>query len=167
MLPQHLPEHTYDEERAIQLAKTPRTGRPADRRCTLALLKKTRQSVATASLGSAELQGALFPAPSSSTASPQRHRPPPTTMHLLRNGHPAHVFTTEDRRKAAAVTNQIRRQKRALFEQLRLNQELEEMLARDAARRQRRAAKQRRRREALTEQQKIDVWVERGYGRRL
>jgi hypothetical protein len=88
-------------------------------------------------------------------------------MHLLKNGHPAHVFTADDRRKAAAVTNAIRREKRALFEQLRLNQELEEMLAGDAARRQRRAAKQRRRREGLTEQQRIDTWVERGYGRRL
>jgi hypothetical protein len=27
--------------------------------------------------------------------------------HLLKNGHPAHVFTTEDRRKAAAATNQF------------------------------------------------------------
>jgi hypothetical protein len=39
-------------------------------------------------------------------------------MHLLKNGHPAHLFTIEDRLKAAAVTNEIRRQKRALFEQL-------------------------------------------------
>jgi hypothetical protein len=54
-------------------------------------------------------------------------------MHLLRNGHPEHVFTTEDRRKAAAVTNEIRRQKRALFEQLRLNEEMAQMLARDGA----------------------------------
>jgi hypothetical protein len=56
-------------------------------------------------------------------------------MHLLKNGHPAHQFTDEDRRKAAAVTNEIRREKRALFEQLRVNQEMEQMLARDAARR--------------------------------
>jgi hypothetical protein len=68
-------------------------------------------------------------------------------MHLLKNGHPAHLFTLEDRRKAAAVTNEIRRQKRALFEQLRLNREMEQMLAKDEARRERRAAKQRRRRE--------------------
>jgi hypothetical protein len=54
-----------------------------------------------------------------------------------------------------------------LFEQLRLNQELEEMLAWDAARRQRRAAKQGRRHEELTEKQRIDAWVEGGYGRRL
>jgi hypothetical protein len=88
-------------------------------------------------------------------------------MHLLKNGHPAHVFTTEDRRKAAAVTNAIRREKRALFEQLRLNEEMEHMLARDAERRQRRAAKQRRRREQQAEEQKILTWVERVYGRRL
>ena len=30
----------------------------------------------------------------------------------LKNGHPAHVFTLEDRRKAAAVTNEIRHEKR-------------------------------------------------------
>jgi hypothetical protein len=81
-------------------------------------------------------------------------------MHLLKNGHPAHQFTDEDRRKAAAVTNEIRGEKRALFEQLRVNQEMEQMLARDAARRQRRAEKQRRRREA----EKARYWIERGYG---
>jgi hypothetical protein len=68
-------------------------------------------------------------------------------MHLLKNGHPAHVFTDEDRRKAADVTNEIRREKRALFEQLRLNEQLEQMFARDAARRERKAAKERRRRQ--------------------
>ena len=95
-------------------------------------------------------------------------------MHLLKNGHPAHVFTDEDRRKAAAHTNEIRREKRALFEQLRVNEEMARMLARDTARRQRRAAKQRRRRERLTEvreqlteAQRAHVWVESGYGRRL
>jgi hypothetical protein len=79
----------------------------------------------------------------------------------------AHVFTIDHRRKAAAVTNQIRREKRALFEQRRLNQEIEQRLAKDAARRKRRAEKQRRRREELTEKQRINAWVERGYGRRL
>jgi hypothetical protein len=83
-------------------------------------------------------------------------------MHLLRNAQPAHVFTLEDRQKAAAVTNEIRRQKRALFEQLRLNQEMEQMLAKAEERRQRRAEKQRRRRE----QAKALDWVERGYGAR-
>ena len=48
-------------------------------------------------------------------------------MHLLKNGHPTHKFTDEDRRKAAAVTNEIRREKRALLDQLRLNQGIEEM----------------------------------------
>jgi hypothetical protein len=60
-------------------------------------------------------------------------------MHLLKNGHPAHAFTDEDRRKAAAVTNAICREKRALFEQLRLNEEIERMLAADRARRARKA----------------------------
>jgi hypothetical protein len=83
-------------------------------------------------------------------------------MHLLKNGHPAHVFTLEDRRKAAAVTNEIRREKRALFEQLRLNREMEQMFAKAEARRQRRAEKQRRRRE---QKQALD-WIERGYGAR-
>ena len=48
---------------------------------------------------------------------------------LLKSGQPAHVFTDEDRRKAAAVTNEIRRAKRELFEQVRINRELEEMFA--------------------------------------
>jgi hypothetical protein len=71
--------------------------------------------------------------------------------HCLKNGHPAHVFTPEDTRKAADVTNQIRREKRALLEQLRLNREMEQMLATNTARRKRRAEKQRRRRQELTE----------------
>ena len=44
---------------------------------------------------------------------------------------------------------------------------IEQRLAKDAARRMRRAEKQRRRREELTDKQRIDAWVERGYGRRL
>src|SRR4051812_29265960 len=51
-----------------------------------------------------------------STASPQRDRPQPSTTqrkpHLLKNGHPAHVLTTEERRKGAARTNAIRRMRR-------------------------------------------------------
>jgi hypothetical protein len=77
------------------------------------------------------------------------------------------VFTTEDRRKAAAVTNAIRREKRALFEELRLNEEMEQMFARDAERRQRRAEKQRRRRAEQMAQNKAWYWIERGYGARL
>jgi hypothetical protein len=68
-------------------------------------------------------------------------------MHLLKNGHPAHVFTDGDRRKAAAVTNQIRREKRALFEHARLKREIQERLARDDARRRRKSEQARRRRE--------------------
>jgi DNA-binding MarR family transcriptional regulator len=48
-----------------------------------------------------------------------------------------------------------------------LTKRIEQMLAKDAARRTRRAEKQRRRREELTEKQRINAWVERGYGRRL
>jgi hypothetical protein len=66
-------------------------------------------------------------------------------MHLLKNGHPAHVFTDADRRKAAAVTNEIRRANRELLDQLRLNREIEEMIERDEARRQRRREKRRAR----------------------
>jgi hypothetical protein len=53
----------------------------------------------------------------------------------LKNGHPAHKLATEDRRKGAAVTNEIRRAKRELADQLRLNREIEEMIARDERRR--------------------------------
>jgi hypothetical protein len=67
-------------------------------------------------------------------------------MHLLKNGHPAHVFTDEDRRKAAAVTNEIRREKRALFEQERINRELEQMFARRHARLARKRVQARARR---------------------
>jgi hypothetical protein len=66
-------------------------------------------------------------------------------MHLLKNGHPAHVFTDEDRRKAAAVTNEIRREKRALLEQMRFNAEVDRMWAADEARRERRREKRRAR----------------------
>jgi hypothetical protein len=66
-------------------------------------------------------------------------------MHFPKNGHPAHVFTDEDRRKAAAVTNEIRRKKRALLEQMRFNAEIERMWGADEARRQRRREKRRAR----------------------
>jgi hypothetical protein len=88
-------------------------------------------------------------------------------MHVLKNGHPAHVFTADHRRKAAAVTNAIRREKRALFEELRLNEEMEQMFARDAASRKRRAEKQRRRRAEQMAQNKARYWIEREYGARL
>ena len=83
------------------------------------------------------------------SASPQRERPPPTTaegIHRLKNGAPAHVLTLEDRRKAAAVTNEIRREKRALLDQLELNREIEAGLAKREARRRRKREQMRRRR---------------------
>src|ERR671915_224387 len=69
-------------------------------------------------------------------------------MHVLKNGHPAHVFTDEDRRKGAAVTNETRRAKHELFEQERINRELEEYFARLEARRWRKREKQHARRAA-------------------
>jgi hypothetical protein len=82
-------------------------------------------------------------------------------MHLLKNGHAAHVFTIEERRKAAAVTNDIRRAKRARFEQVRSDQEMEQMLARTqpGGGAGREAAAPPRRAEAR-------YWIERGYGAR-
>jgi hypothetical protein len=95
-------------------------------------------------------------------------------MHLLKNGHPAHVFTDEDRRKAAAVTNQIRREMRELVEQELLNRELDQRVARIDARRARKREQARRRREAQRaqseaqrERERIDTWLERGYGARI
>jgi hypothetical protein len=95
-------------------------------------------------------------------------------MHLLKNGHPAHVFTNEDRRKAAAVTNQIRREKREIFELECLNRELAERHARREARLARKREQARRRREAQRaqseaehERERIDTWLERGYGTRI
>ena len=61
-----------------------------------------------------------------------------SALHRLKNGALAHRLTDEDRRKAAAVTNEIRRAKRELVEQLELNREIEEMLARNRRRREKR-----------------------------
>jgi hypothetical protein len=95
-------------------------------------------------------------------------------MHLLKNGHPAHVFTDEVRRKAAAVTNQIRREMRELVELELLNRELERRAARIEAKRERKREQARRRREAqrvqedaTRAQQRVDYWLERGYGARM
>jgi hypothetical protein len=66
--------------------------------------------------------------------------------HLLKNGVPAHVLTTEDRRKAAARTNEIRRMKRELAEDEELTREINRMLARKDARRTRSRERERRRR---------------------
>jgi hypothetical protein len=54
------------------------------------------------------------------------------------------------------VTNEIRREKRALFEQMRLNREIEEMIARDEARRRRRREKQRSWREARAARARVE-----------
>jgi hypothetical protein len=95
-------------------------------------------------------------------------------MHLLKNGHPAHVFTDEDRRKAARVTNQIRREKREIFELELLNRELAERLTRREKRLARKRDQARERREAQhvqsearRERERIGTWLERGYGARI
>jgi hypothetical protein len=85
-------------------------------------------------------------------------------MHLLKNGHPAHVFTDEDRRKAAAVTNQIRREKREILELELLTEQLERRKATREARLARKREQARRRREARREAERIRIWIERGYG---
>jgi septal ring factor EnvC (AmiA/AmiB activator) len=92
----------------------------------------------------------------------------------LKNGHPAHVFTDEDRRKGAAVTNQVRREMRELVELELLNRELERRVARIEAKRKRKREQARRRREAQRaqteaerERKRIDTWLERGYGARM
>ncbi len=77
-------------------------------------------------------------------------------MHLLKSGKPAHEFTLEDRRKAAAVTNEIRRAKRELFEVERINRELEEAFARREARLEKKREQARARREAQAAQARRD-----------
>jgi hypothetical protein len=67
-------------------------------------------------------------------------------IHRLKNGVPAHVLTLEDRRKAAAVTNEIRRAKRELLDQLELNREIEAGLAKREERRRRKRERARLRR---------------------
>jgi len=104
--------------------------------------------------------------------------------HLLKNGHPAHVFTDEDRRKAAARTNSIRRAKRQALEDEKFERAIAEMLARDDARRARKSRLQRQRYERKKREQvapappyepdlsgyeqpeaeKVATWLERGYG---
>jgi hypothetical protein len=87
---------------------------------------------------------------------------PQRAIHRLKNGALAHVLTTEDRRKAAAVTNEIRREKRLLLVQLELEREIDAELAKRDARRRRKREQARRRRE----ESRIQVWHERGYGAR-
>jgi hypothetical protein len=71
-------------------------------------------------------------------------------------------MTTEDRRKAAAVTNEIRREKRLLLAQLELEREIDAKPAKREARRRRKREQARRRRE----ESRIQMWLERGYGAR-
>lgn len=71
--------------------------------------------------------------------------------HLLKNGHPAHVFTDEDRRKGAERTNALRRAQRAAFEEF--ERAVAALFERDEARRQRRR-----------EKRQAAKWLERGYG---
>ena len=89
------------------------------------------------------------------------------SVHCLKNGHPAHVFTDEDRRKAAAVTNQIRREKREIPELELLNEDLARRKATREARLARKREQARRRREARRQTEKFELWIERGYGARI
>jgi hypothetical protein len=74
-----------------------------------------------------------------------QHRPETPKSHRLKNGAPAHVLTLEDRRKAAAVTNEVRREKRALFEAKKDLAEFEAWLARREERLRRKRIQQRER----------------------
>ena len=78
----------------------------------------------------------------------------------MKNGAPAHVLTTEDRRKAAATTNEIRRAKREHFERMEELRELDAWIAKREARKQRKREQERRRREQRR-------WLEQGYGETL
>jgi hypothetical protein len=78
-------------------------------------------------------------------------------MHVLKNGHPAHVFTDEDRRRAAAVTNQIRRERAEILALELENQALERRLAVVEARRRRKREYARHRRERLRAEAKEDA----------
>jgi hypothetical protein len=68
---------------------------------------------------------------------------------LLAYRHPAHVFTDEDRRKAAAVTNQIRHERAEILALELENRVLERRLAVVEARRQRKREYARQRWERL------------------
>ena len=89
-------------------------------------------------------------------------QPQTRKIHRLKNGVPAHVLTTEDRRKAAAVTNEIRREKRLLLDALELDRQVEAGLAKREARRARKREQARRRRA----EGRTSTWIERGYGAR-
>jgi hypothetical protein len=101
---------------------------------------------------------------------------------VLKNGHPAHVFTDEDRRRGAATTNAIKRARRQAFEDEKFERAIEEMMAVDEARRARRHARyERTKRERPAARRpepyeadvsgygqpgpdKVAIWLERGYG---
>jgi hypothetical protein len=104
-------------------------------------------------------------------ATPERHRLRSASMHRLENGHPAHVFTDEDRRRAAAITNQIRRERAEILALELENQALERRLAVVEARRLRKRDYARRRRDLLRAEAKevaeaaaaTPEWFARGY----
>jgi regulator of replication initiation timing len=89
----------------------------------------------------------------------------------LKNGHPAQVFTNEDRRKAAAITNEIRRERAETLALELENQALERRLAVVEARRRRKSEYARRRRERLRAEAKkvvesaaaVPAWFADGY----
>jgi len=62
-------------------------------------------------------------------------------MHRLKNGHPAHVLTTEDRRKGAEVANRNRRIVREAYEDEKFERQVAALFARDEARRRKRRAR--------------------------
>jgi hypothetical protein len=89
----------------------------------------------------------------------------------LKNGHPAHVFTDEDRRKGAAVTNQVRRERSEILALELENRALERRLAVVEARRRRKREYARRRRERLSAERAeaaeaaaaVPAWFAHGY----
>jgi hypothetical protein len=90
-------------------------------------LEKARRGPACSSRAPTEPHRAPDRDRKPSRAPPERLRLPTGSMHRLKNGHPAHVFTDDDRRKAAAVTNQIRRERAEILELGLENQALERL----------------------------------------
>jgi hypothetical protein len=94
---------------------------------------------------------------------PLRRAAPPR----LRNRDPAHVFTDEDRRKAAAVTNQIRRKKREILELELLAGELERRKLPGSLASPASASTARRRRSAIRKPRRSRSGSTAGYRARL
>jgi hypothetical protein len=99
-----------------------------------------------------------------------------TLPHLLKNGHPAHVFTDEDRRKGAQTTNRRRRLVHEAFEDEKFERQVAELLARDEAKRQKRRRRYLRDRHkrpaetselAMKERNLTSPWQEQRERRRL